>query len=118
VIAAQAADDKRARDIDILDLRGLTIMTDYFVLASAETAVQVRAITEGIAEALTAHEVSYARREGWDDARWVLLDYGDVVVHVFLQSEREYYDLERLWGDAPRLTVDKAGGLAANTAGP
>lgn len=101
------ADDKRATDIEILDLRGLTVMTDYFVIASADTEVQVRAISSGIKEGLEELSVLHKRREGWDDARWVLLDYGDVVVHVFRHPEREFYDLVRLWGDADRLTFEE-----------
>lgn len=88
-------------------------MTDYFVIASAETVIQVRAIVEGITEALAAWDVLYSRREGLEDARWILLDFGDVVVHVLQQAEREYYDLERLWGDAPQLRVSQSGELIA-----
>jgi ribosome-associated protein len=91
-------------------------MTDYFVIASAETTIQVRAIGQGIDEALVEQGVSYIRREGWDDAHWVLLDYGDAVVHVFRQEEREFYDIERLWGDAPALTVTQIAELATGEA--
>lgn len=81
-------------------------MTDYFVIVDAESEVQVRAIADGILEELQERGVRALRREGWQDARWVLLDYGDTVVHVFRTPDREYYDLERLWGDAPRLVLD------------
>lgn len=107
--AAHIADEKRATDVAILDLRGLTIMTDYFVIASAETDVQVRAITRAIIEGLEELGVPYKRHEGLEDARWVLLDYGDAVIHIFRQEERELYDLERLWGDAPRLVAESNG---------
>lgn len=105
LLAAKAADEKRARDIVILDLRGISIVTDYFVIADAETEVQVRAITNGILERLEERGMASARREGWEDARWVLLDLGSAVVHVFRTEDREYYDLERLWGDAPKLVL-------------
>lgn len=108
IAAAEAAADKRALDVVVLDLNGLTIMTDFFVIASAETTVQVRAIAQAVHERLEELGKPYRRREGWDDARWVLLDYGDVIVHVFRQPDREYYDLERLWGDAPRLELPAA----------
>jgi ribosome-associated protein len=88
-------------------------MCDYFVVTEAETVIQVRAITEAIIAALEEANVAYRRREGWEDARWVLLDYGDVVVHVFRKEEREFYDLERLWGDAPKLTSEQLLQLAA-----
>ncbi len=107
-LAALAAEDKKAHDVVVLDLQALTIVTDYFVIASADTVVQVRAVAEGVAEALAEQGVSYLRREGWDDARWVLLDYVDIVVHVFLQEEREYYSLERLWGDAGKMEYKEA----------
>lgn len=105
--AARAADDKRGMRTVVLDLRGISTVTDYFVIVDAPTEVQVRAITEGIQEKLEERGVKARRREGWEDARWVLLDYGDAVVHVFRTPEREYYDLERLWGDAPRLVLDE-----------
>lgn len=88
-------------------------MCDYFVVTEAETVIQVRAITEAIIEELDKVGVTYRRREGWDDALWVLLDYGDVIVHVFRKEEREYYDIEKLWGDAPRLTSEQLTQMAA-----
>lgn len=103
IAAAEAAADKRAHDVIVLDLNGLTIITDFFVIASAETTVQVRAIAQAVRERLEELGKPYHRREGWDDAHWILLDYGDVIIHVFRQPDREYYDLERLWGDAPRV---------------
>lgn len=104
--AARAADDKRAENVVVLDLRGLSIMADYFVIAEGSSEVQVRAIAEGVREDLQQLGVGVLRREGWEDARWVLLDYGDVVVHIFQSDDREYYGLERLWGDAPRQRFD------------
>lgn len=89
----------------ILDLRGLTAITDYFVIASAETTVQVRAVTQAVVNNLAQEDIRYIRREGWDDTGWVLLDYGSVVVHIFLDEQREYYELERLWGDAPQRST-------------
>lgn len=101
----------------VLDLRGLTIVADYFVIASADSTVQVRSITEAIVEALEEAGAKPPRREGWNDARWVLLDYGDVVVHIFHQADREYYDLERRWSDAPVLQV-AASGIGLSSRGP
>lgn len=106
---ALSADDKRGRDIVILDLHGISLMADYFIIVDAETEVQVRAIADGIRSDLDDHGVVVKAREGWEDARWVLLDYGDIIVHIFRSEEREYYDLERLWGDAPRLTLNEEG---------
>lgn len=104
-----AAGEKRGERVVVLNLMGISSVTDYFVITDASSEVQVRAITNGVEEELAARGVLPLRREGWDDARWVLLDYGDVVVHIFRTEEREYYDLERLWGDAPRYTLNEAG---------
>lgn len=99
--AAQAADEKKADDVVVLDMGRLTVVTDYFVICSGQTLTQVRAIARAVEEALEAEGVRPRRKEG--DARWVLLDYGGTVVHIFHHAEREYYDLERLWADAPRV---------------
>ncbi|MGI6541711.1 MAG: ribosome silencing factor [Limnochordia bacterium] len=112
-LTLQVAADKKAENGVALDLRGLTVMCDYFIVMEAETVIQVRAVTEAIIEALQQNNVTYRRREGWDDGLWVLLDYGDVIVHVFRKEEREYYDIERLWGDAPRLTFEQLAQMAA-----
>ncbi|HEY8418248.1 MAG TPA: ribosome silencing factor [Limnochordales bacterium] len=101
--AAQAADEKKADQVVILDMRGLTVVTDYFVICSGQSVPQVRAITRGIEEALEQEGVRARGKEGVDSSRWVLLDFGGVVVHVFHHADREYYDLERLWADAPRV---------------
>ena len=103
VTAARAAAAKQAADVTILDVHDLIVITDYFVIASGETDRQVKTILEEVERAVRDLGEKPVRREGDADSRWVLLDYLDVVVHVFAQEEREYYDLERLWRDAPRL---------------
>ncbi len=99
LLAADAAESKLAGDVIVLDLQEHTPVTDFFVIASGGTRVQIRAITEAIEQALEDAGAAPPRTEGRDDGRWVLLDYGDVVVHVMNPREREYYNLERLWGD-------------------
>lgn len=101
--AARAADEKKAEDILILDMRELTVLTDYFVICSGTTNAQVRAIIEGVEKKLAEAGMHPLRREGDHSTRWALLDYGGVVVHVFHHVERDFYDLERLWVDAPRV---------------
>lgn len=101
--AATAASSKQARDVVVLDMRDVTTITDHFVIASGTSDRQVRTIAEEIENALRAEGLKPVRREGVEDARWILLDFVDLVAHVFQQDEREYYSLERLWGDAPRL---------------
>lgn len=101
--AADAAWAKHAQDVVVLDLRDQTLVTDYFVICTGTSRVQIRAITDGILESL--RELSpHVLREGDERAQWVLLDYGDVVVHVFGPEARAFYRLERLWGDARVVT--------------
>ena len=99
-LAATAALDKRATDVVVLDLRELTIVCDYFVIASARNTIHSKAVADGIAERLAEEGRRPRHIEGLPTATWVLMDYGDVVVHIFLPDERGYYDLERLWQDA------------------
>ncbi|WP_075430013.1 ribosome silencing factor [Selenomonas sp. GACV-9] len=96
----KAASDKKARDIVVMDMQGLMSSTDYFVICSANTATQVRAIADNIEEAMDEAKIPFNHKEGYREGEWVLLDYGDVVAHIFMQEAREYYALERLWGDA------------------
>ncbi len=112
VAAARAAAAKQAADIVILDVHGLIVITDYFVIASASTERQVKTVVQEVEKQLRAKDLRPLRREGEIEGRWVLLDYIDIVVHVFADEEREYYDLERLWRDAPRVAWDD-GGVAA-----
>ena len=103
VTAARAAAAKQAGDVTILDVHGLIVITDYFVIASGETDRQVKTIVEEVERSVRDLGEKPVRREGDAESGWVLLDCIDVVVHVFAHEEREYYDLERLWRDAPRL---------------
>ena len=109
--AARAASSKLASDIVILDVRSLIGITDYFVICSGRNERQVATIVEEIDRQLGAEGVKAYRREGDRQARWVLLDYLDFVVHVFHTEEREYYELERLWRDADRIHVGEDGSL-------
>lgn len=113
--AARAAADKQAEDVVILDVHELIVITDYFVVCSGTSDRQVKTIVDEVEKALRGLGRKPVRREGEQEARWVLLDYVDVVVHVFAEEERDYYDLERLWRDAPRLGWNGEGdGIAAS----
>ena len=102
VAAADEAVDRKGQDIVLLDLRALTSATDWFLLATGESDVQVRSIAARIEERLReAHDVRPWHVEGLQHGRWVLLDYVDFVVHVFHRETRDYYQLDRLWADAP-----------------
>jgi ribosome-associated protein len=106
VIAAEAAGDKKADDIIAINVAELLVVTDYFVIATGNTNIQVRAIADEIEDQLRERAGAKPQgREGETEAKWVLLDYGDIVVHVFQPEERAFYRLEKLWGDAPRLAL-------------
>jgi ribosome-associated protein len=100
-VAVKAADDKRAEDIVALNMQGISLIADYFIICHGNSDKQVQAIAREIKEKAEEHQFDVKRIEGFDEAKWVLIDMGDVVVHVFLRDERSYYNLERLWGDAP-----------------
>lgn len=102
-IAAKAADDKKASDIRIMDMRDTLGITDYFVICSGNSDRQVRRIQEEVEEKLREAGVKPARREGERFGHWILLDYLDFVVHVFRGEERAFYNLEHLWQDVPRI---------------
>ena len=96
----KAAAEKKASDIVCMDMQGLMNSTDYFVVCSANTATQVRAIADNIEEELAKKGIAFLRKEGYREVEWILMDYGDTIAHVFRTDAREYYALERLWGDA------------------
>jgi ribosome-associated protein len=104
-LCAAAADDKKAIDILILDLRSLTYIADYFVICSGSNITQVSAISDGVEQSLAQAGVRPSHVEGGPEASWVLIDFGDVVVHIFEEQARSYYSLEKLWSDAPRVPV-------------
>ena len=101
--AVEAAQDKQAVDITVLKLVGASTFAEYFMLCSGSSQPQIRAIAEAIEERLERHGRRVSHREGKSGAEWVLLDYGDFIVHVFSDRARQYYDLERLWRTAERL---------------
>jgi len=111
--AVEAMADKKAKDITVIDLRDVSNMADFFVVGTGESDLQVRAIANGVMDRIeeTCEERPW-KREGLDHLRWVLLDYVDVVVHVFLPSRREHYRIERLWGEAARDTVPEGGDVS------
>jgi ribosome-associated protein len=110
LIAARAADSKKATDIIVQEMRKVLFITDYFVIATGVNNRQVDAITEAIEEALRKEAgVKPIGREGLGDQTWVLLDYGDIVVHIFQPELREFYRLESLWSDAPFVDLTEAG---------
>ncbi len=104
--AARAALDKRAGDLVVLDVQRVSSVTDYFLICSGKSTTHLETITDAIRAELRGEGVNVLHAEGVAESGWVLLDYGDVLMHVFLEDTRLYYALERLWGDAPTLTLE------------
>jgi len=97
-------DDKRGKDITILNLQGISIITDFFMIASGNSTTQIKAIADHLLEKLPELGVPVLRKEGLPEAQWVLIDCGDIVIHLMTPETREFYSLERLWGDAQEVT--------------
>ena len=108
IAAAEAASDKLAEDIAAIDVSEKLVITDVFVLCSAANERQVRAVVDGVEERLHGLGAKPLRREGESEGRWVLLDFGDIVVHVQLAEERIHYAIERLWKDCPDIALPEA----------
>jgi ribosome-associated protein len=106
--AARAALDKRAGDLVVLDVQRVSSVTDYFLICSGKSTTHLETITDAIRVELRSEGVNVLHAEGIAESGWVLLDYGDVLMHVFLEDTRMYYALERLWGDAPALSLDES----------
>lgn len=105
--AAELAIDKKANNTVILELKDLSSIADYFVICSGDNPAQVKAIAEAIDGYFSNKKIFPLGKEGMDFARWVLIDYGDIVVHVFDREMRAFYDLEKFWIDAPRVPIEK-----------
>jgi ribosome-associated protein len=107
-IAAKAAADKQAADIVVIDISKILVITDYFLIVSGQTNRQVQTIADNIADKLRELKVRKVGIEGDKQGTWILMDYGSVIIHIFTEEQREYYQLERLWADAPsRKWVEK-----------
>lgn len=102
---ANAASNKKAKDIRILNVEGLSSIADYFVICSGTSTTQVKAIADEIEEKLEEEGIYVKHKEGQQFGRWILLDYGNVIVHVFHEEEREFYSVERLWADAEEIEL-------------
>jgi len=105
-LGARAALAKKAEALLVLDLQTLSSIADYFVICCGNSRTQIRSIVEAIEQSLKAEGVPVLHREGLPESGWMLLDYGDVIMHIFLPETRDFYALERLWGDAPELPVE------------
>ncbi len=103
--AAQALSDKKGENIAVLDIRGLTIIADYFVLVTAGSLRQMDALKDSVEEAFSKEGLEPAHIEGANASNWILMDYGDIVIHIFDREGRSFYDLERIWKDGKRVEI-------------
>lgn len=104
--AVAALQDKKGEDIRVIDISGVTVIADYFIIASGSNPNQVQALVDNVEEQMYKAVYDDPRVEGYNTASWVLLDYNDVIVHVFSQDDRLFYDLERIWRDGKEIDVD------------
>jgi ribosome-associated protein len=109
---AEAARERNAEDVVALEVGALTSFADAFVLATATSDRQARAVADAVTDAMAQAGQRPLGVEGYEEGRWILIDGGDVIVHVFVRDAREHYDLDRLWGDAPRIALPEAGAVA------
>lgn len=100
-----ALEDKKAKNIKAIDIRKLTTIATYFVIASGTSVTHIKALADNLVDKLSENDIKPIRMEGYNFARWILLDYGDVVVHIFHEEDREYYGLERLWQDGEFVAI-------------
>lgn len=105
-LIADACLEEKALNLVILDVRDLTVLTDYFVIASGRNFIQVKSIIQNVEETLEQYGIKPIRKEGQQQGVWAVLDYNSTILHVFREEEREYYNLESLWGDAREVSVE------------
>lgn len=106
-LAIEALEDKKGEDIRIIDIRNVTVLADYFVIASGSNPNQVQAMTDSVDEALGKAGYPCKQVEGYQSANWILMDYGDIIVHVFCREDRLFYDLERIWRDGKTMSPEE-----------
>jgi ribosome-associated protein len=107
-ICAKAALDTKAEDLIVLDVQGISSFTDYFIIMSGRSSRHVQGLAEAMEKAMRSKRISAAKAEGIKEGMWVLLDFADVVVHIFYHEQRSFYDLEGLWHDAPRVELNES----------
>lgn len=105
-LAVKAIEDKKGEAVKVIDISAISVIADYFVICNGNSLPQVDAITDNVLDSLLKEKISPKRIEGRNGSGWVLLDYGDVVVHIFNKEERLFYDLERIWRDGKYITLE------------
>lgn len=90
---------KKAKDINVIDIRGISVLADYFIICSGTSTTHIKAIADELGQKASEEGINHIHLEGYNSARWILVDYGDIVVHIFHEEDRSFYNLERLWSD-------------------
>ncbi len=103
---AQALYDKKGRNIVALNISEITSLGDYFIICSCQSSTQLKACTDEVEEKMSEMGIEPSHKEGYNGGTWILMDYNDIIVHIMLEETREFYSLERLWGDAPEIELD------------
>jgi len=111
-LAVRALENKKGEDLSIIDISEISVLADYFIIASGRNRNQVQAMSDNVEEMLAKEGWLPKNIEGYHSAAWVLLDYRDIVIHIFSETEREFYDLERIWRDGQKITADRLAELA------
>ncbi len=106
-LAIKSLEDKKAEDIKVIDISDISTIADYFIIASGKNRSQIQAMCDNVEEAMGRAGVSMKQTEGYKNANWVLMDYGDIIVHIFDTENRLFYDLERIWRDGKEIEADK-----------
>ena len=104
-IACRALEDKKGQDVTVIDISGVSCLADYFIIANGENSNQVQAMVDNVEEEMEKAGYHFTQREGYQSAHWILLDYKDIVVHVFSKEDRRFYDLERIWRDGKFVDI-------------
>lgn len=106
-LALQALEDKKADDISVIDISEVSVLADYFLIASGSNRSQIQAMCDNVEEVLGRAGTSVKQIEGYDGANWILLDFGDIIVHIFDNENRLFYDLERIWRDGKKISLEE-----------
>lgn len=109
VLAVKALEEKKANDIKILDIQNVSVVADYFIIASGSNINQIKALADNVSETLGRAGFEPRQVEGYQSASWILMDYNDVIIHIFSESDRLFYDLERIWRDGHEIAADELG---------
>ena len=106
VLAVEALEDKKAEDIAIIDISEVSVIADYFIIAGGNNKSQIQALSDVVDEKLGRAGLPLKQIEGYNNANWILLDFGDIIVHIFDRENRLFYDLERIWRDGKKIEID------------